>query len=204
MTAIDVAKAIRNQNLDAPAGQIGQPPASRGQSFQLPISTLGRLNTPEQFGDIIVKVGQGRPPQASTMTAAPRRRSGSSGVAGAGSLSSSAMSERQRVDSQHDRQRRNQQRHDDQHNDDQHDDDQHAADDRRHDGRRRRPLEAARLAPRPWAATLHGRRGERRRRHDQRRRDGYGQPDGQLGDERHHSGSVDQQCDQSARWATAR
>ncbi len=57
MTAMDVANAIRAQNLDAPAGQIGQPPISRGQAFQLPVDTLGRLSDPEQFGEIIVKVG---------------------------------------------------------------------------------------------------------------------------------------------------
>src|SRR5207302_595902 len=51
MSAIDVANAIRSQNLDAPAGQIGQPPTSRGQPFQLPIDTLGRLTDPEQCGD---------------------------------------------------------------------------------------------------------------------------------------------------------
>src|SRR5271167_1655212 len=56
MTAMDVAEAISQQNLDAPAGRIGQPPASLGQSAQLPIDTLGRLTEPEQFGDIIVKV----------------------------------------------------------------------------------------------------------------------------------------------------
>ena len=56
MTAMDVAQAIRDQNLDAPAGRIGQPPAPLGQSSQLPIDTLGRLTEPEQFGDIIVKV----------------------------------------------------------------------------------------------------------------------------------------------------
>jgi multidrug efflux pump len=55
MTAIDVAAAIRSQNLDAPSGQIGQPPAAAGQSFQLPIATLGRLHDPEEFGNIIVK-----------------------------------------------------------------------------------------------------------------------------------------------------
>jgi multidrug efflux pump len=60
MTAIDAANAIRAQNLDAPAGQIGQPPSVRGQAFQLPIDTLGRLTEPEQFSDIIVKVGQTR------------------------------------------------------------------------------------------------------------------------------------------------
>ena len=58
LTAMDVANAIRQQNLDAPSGQIGQLPAPRGQPFQLPIDTLGRLSTPEQFGDIIVKVGR--------------------------------------------------------------------------------------------------------------------------------------------------
>src|SRR5271157_742412 len=56
MTAMDVAQAISQQNLDAPAGRIGQPPAPLGQSAQLPIDTLGRLTEPEQFGDIIVKV----------------------------------------------------------------------------------------------------------------------------------------------------
>src|ERR1700722_11083880 len=33
MTAMDVANAIQAQNLDAPAGQVGQPPISRGESF---------------------------------------------------------------------------------------------------------------------------------------------------------------------------
>jgi multidrug efflux pump len=57
MTAMDVATAIRQQNMDAAAGQLGQPPAATGQPFQLPIDTLGRLTDPEQFGDIIVKTG---------------------------------------------------------------------------------------------------------------------------------------------------
>src|SRR6266436_2814646 len=61
MTASDVANAIRSQNLDAPAGRIGQPPTSLSQPFQLPIDTLGRLTDPEQFGDIIVKVGRTKP-----------------------------------------------------------------------------------------------------------------------------------------------
>jgi multidrug efflux pump subunit AcrB len=57
MTAMDVADAIRNQNLDAPAGRIGQSPSPRAQLFQLPVDTLGRLTGPEQFGDIVVKAG---------------------------------------------------------------------------------------------------------------------------------------------------
>ncbi len=59
MTALDVANAIRDQNVEAPAGQVGEPPSSPGQTLQRTVSTLGRLVTPEQFGDIIVKVGQG-------------------------------------------------------------------------------------------------------------------------------------------------
>jgi multidrug efflux pump len=61
MTATDVANAIRSQNIQAAAGQVGAPPAVGNQSFQLPIHMLGRLNKPEQFGDIIVKVDRGNP-----------------------------------------------------------------------------------------------------------------------------------------------
>lgn len=77
MTAIDVAAAIRSQNLDAPAGQVGQPTAPENQSFQLPIDTLGRLSDPEQFGDIIVKVG-GVPVRPQQNQPATPQRSGSS------------------------------------------------------------------------------------------------------------------------------
>src|SRR5205823_2966761 len=85
VTALDVADAIRTQNIDAPAGRVGQPPIDPGQSFQLPLDTLGRLATPEQFGDIIVKVG-GNPPvlspsgvgvDAAPAAPRPRRRGGS-------------------------------------------------------------------------------------------------------------------------------
>ncbi len=74
MTASDVANAIRSQNLDAPAGQIGQPPASQAQPFQLPIDTLGRLTDPEQFGDLIVKVGQSRSTAPTAIVRAPAPR----------------------------------------------------------------------------------------------------------------------------------
>jgi multidrug efflux pump len=63
ITALDVANAIRNQNLDAPAGQLGQSPAPKGQAFQLPLDTLGRLSEPEEFENIIIKVAaSSRPP----------------------------------------------------------------------------------------------------------------------------------------------
>jgi multidrug efflux pump len=55
MTAGDVVRALREQNVQVAAGQIGQQPASKGVAFQYTISTLGRLTDPEQFRDIIVK-----------------------------------------------------------------------------------------------------------------------------------------------------
>jgi hydrophobe/amphiphile efflux-1 (HAE1) family protein len=61
LSPTDVITAISQQNLQVAAGQIGQPPAPKGQQFQLTINTLGRLTTPEQFGDIIVKTARGNP-----------------------------------------------------------------------------------------------------------------------------------------------
>ena len=61
LDAMDVVTAISQQNLQVAAGQIGQQPAPKGQQFQLTINTLGRLTTPEQFGDIILKAAQGNP-----------------------------------------------------------------------------------------------------------------------------------------------
>jgi multidrug efflux pump len=60
MTPIDVKNAILQQNLDAPAGQLGSPPTVPGAMQQPTIDTLGRLTTPEEFGEIVVKVGQSR------------------------------------------------------------------------------------------------------------------------------------------------
>src|SRR5579862_1540266 len=76
MTAMDVASAVRSQNIQAAAGQTGQPPGPIRQSSQLPIDTLGRLSTPEQFGDIIVKTGP--PPSATTSASADAAAGGGS------------------------------------------------------------------------------------------------------------------------------
>jgi multidrug efflux pump len=57
LTAADVVRAIREQNLQVAAGVIGQPPTPAGNEFQLSINTLGRLIDEEQFGDIIIKSG---------------------------------------------------------------------------------------------------------------------------------------------------
>ena len=57
LTTQDVLDAIAEQNVQVAAGQIGRPPAPRGQDFQYTINTLGRLVDQEQFEAIIVKTG---------------------------------------------------------------------------------------------------------------------------------------------------
>jgi hydrophobe/amphiphile efflux-1 (HAE1) family protein len=91
ISPMDVVTAISQQNLQVAAGQIGQPPVPKGQQFQLTINTLGRLTTPEQFGDIIVKAAQGNPqvqpsPTGSTvgLTAGPVGQTGTGGTGSQG------------------------------------------------------------------------------------------------------------------------
>ncbi|WP_419778328.1 efflux RND transporter permease subunit [Maridesulfovibrio sp.] len=55
ITADDIVAAVQEQNLQAPAGQVGQPPATSGQQFQLTVRVKGRLSEPAEFGNIIVK-----------------------------------------------------------------------------------------------------------------------------------------------------
>src|SRR5437762_7155325 len=57
LTAGDVIKVLREQNVQVAAGQIGQPPVPTGQDFQYTLSTLGRLTEPEQFANIVLKTG---------------------------------------------------------------------------------------------------------------------------------------------------
>ena len=57
LTAGDVIRVLREQNVQVAAGQIGQPPVPQGQDFQYTMSTLGRLVEPEQFANIILKTG---------------------------------------------------------------------------------------------------------------------------------------------------
>jgi multidrug efflux pump len=83
MTPMDVADAIRNQNLDAPAGGLGQPPAPLAQATQLPIDALGRLTEPEQFEEIIVKVDPATPAGLGPATGAASLAGSGGGSAGA-------------------------------------------------------------------------------------------------------------------------
>ena len=55
ITTTDVSDAIEEQNVQVAAGSIGQPPVPEGQQFQFAITTLGRLETVEEFEDIIIR-----------------------------------------------------------------------------------------------------------------------------------------------------
>lgn len=57
LAASDVSNAIRSQNVQAAAGTIGASPSQPGVNLQLNVNAQGRLRTPEEFGNIIVKSG---------------------------------------------------------------------------------------------------------------------------------------------------
>ncbi len=58
MTAGDVLKALRAQNVQVVAGALGQPPIPSGQAFQISVNAQGRFANAEQFGDVVVKTGE--------------------------------------------------------------------------------------------------------------------------------------------------
>src|SRR5262245_9957422 len=49
LTASDVVAALREQNVQVAAGQVGQPPALPGQAFQISVRAVGRLSEPVEF-----------------------------------------------------------------------------------------------------------------------------------------------------------
>jgi HAE1 family hydrophobic/amphiphilic exporter-1 len=55
LTAPDVVNALLEQNVEIPAGQLGQPPSDLSQAFQIPVRVVGRLTSPAEFDNIIVK-----------------------------------------------------------------------------------------------------------------------------------------------------
>ena len=62
LTVDEIIGSVRAQNAQVAVGSVGQPPFNRGgTAFQLGITTKGRLASPEEFGDIIIKSdAQGR------------------------------------------------------------------------------------------------------------------------------------------------
>ena len=57
----DISQIISQQNLQVIGGVSGQPPVGSDQQTQLVVAALGRLQTPEQFGEIILKADATRP-----------------------------------------------------------------------------------------------------------------------------------------------
>jgi multidrug efflux pump len=55
LAASDVVTAIKNQNLDVAAGVIGSSPSVPGVDYQVAVNARGRLNTPEEFGEIVIR-----------------------------------------------------------------------------------------------------------------------------------------------------
>ena len=55
ITTADISAAISAQNKQNVAGKIGQEPAQQGQQLVYTVTAKGRLATPEQFGDIVLR-----------------------------------------------------------------------------------------------------------------------------------------------------
>ena len=57
LTPSDIVAAVSAQNMEVSAGSVGAPPAPSNDPFQVTLTTQGRLVTPEEFGNIIIKTG---------------------------------------------------------------------------------------------------------------------------------------------------
>ena len=56
LTSEEIIAALRGQNVQVAGGSVGQPPFRRGSpAFELPVQVQGRLTSPEQFAEIVVK-----------------------------------------------------------------------------------------------------------------------------------------------------
>ncbi len=57
MTPGDVVKALREQNVQIPAGSVGGAPSPTGLDYQMTVTTQGRLQTVEEFEEVVIKSG---------------------------------------------------------------------------------------------------------------------------------------------------
>ncbi|MGC1507366.1 multidrug efflux RND transporter permease subunit [Ketobacter sp. MCCC 1A13808] len=57
ITANDIANAVREQNMQVSAGQLGAAPMPQGSDFLISINSQGRLDSVEQFGEVVLKTG---------------------------------------------------------------------------------------------------------------------------------------------------
>ncbi len=60
LTTSEVIASLREQNVQVAAGKIGQRPTADDSGFQLTITTQGRLQTAEEFGEVILRIGEDR------------------------------------------------------------------------------------------------------------------------------------------------
>jgi HAE1 family hydrophobic/amphiphilic exporter-1 len=58
LTAGDVVNALREQNVNVAAGNVGDAPARTGQTYQMSVRAAGRLREAQEFNNIIIKSGQ--------------------------------------------------------------------------------------------------------------------------------------------------
>jgi HAE1 family hydrophobic/amphiphilic exporter-1 len=58
ITSGDVISAVREQNIEVSAGQIGAPPVPGDQTFQYTIKSKGRLTEVSEFEDIVIRTGE--------------------------------------------------------------------------------------------------------------------------------------------------
>lgn len=58
LTAGDILRAVREQNVQVSAGQLGAPPTGDSPDFLLSINAQGRLTTEQEFADIVVRTGE--------------------------------------------------------------------------------------------------------------------------------------------------
>ena len=59
LTASDVVVALQGQNVQVASGALNQPPMDKPGAFQIAVQTLGRLDNPAEFADIVVKTVPG-------------------------------------------------------------------------------------------------------------------------------------------------
>ena len=59
LTSSEVIAALRGSNLQVAAGAINQPPAQSEGAYTLSVKTLGRLSTPEEFENIVIRAEPG-------------------------------------------------------------------------------------------------------------------------------------------------
>ena len=86
----DVIGAINEQNTTNPSGRIGREPAPAGTQFTIPVTAVGLLSTPEEFGNIILRASADGSVSWATWSITTRNRAASSSAsrhtaAGAGS-----------------------------------------------------------------------------------------------------------------------